>query len=92
MASLHLQASTEIRVHNDDPGSYSYIYSALNQKTDKDEGFFFGKIKFGPESAVYFSFIDLTFSEQRLGPRYFLGAGDIRIETVQPSWSGQINR
>lgn len=30
MASLHLQANTEIRVHNDDPGSYSYIYSALN--------------------------------------------------------------
>lgn len=22
-------------------GSYSYIYSALNQKTDEDEGFFF---------------------------------------------------
>lgn len=45
MASPHLQASTEIWVHNDDPGSYSYIYSALNQKTDKDEGFFFGKNK-----------------------------------------------
>lgn len=27
------------------PGSYSYIYSALNQKTDENEGFFFDKNK-----------------------------------------------
>lgn len=41
MAFLHLQASIKIGVHNDDPGSDSYIYPALNPKTDEDEGFFF---------------------------------------------------